>query len=125
MTAKDETEVGMTEKRYLSWGDLNEPLPPAERYIPDRDGWIKFKQRLAAHQLAEFQRRAGAGRRGESDPMVFVKMVMQEVMIQPPIHDEKDLQAMMTADASVVFGVLNAVVDPDTFRQIKEDLGEI
>lgn len=111
-------------REYATWADMCQPPEPEEVRL--RNGkWIKFIPWVSAERMAEIQRVCRGSSRGRNwDTSKFTLMILQEVMIEPRIRTDADRRAAMKADSSVVMGIINRVVDTETFERLQEDLGE-
>lgn len=112
------------QKQYATWEDMCQPPEPVEVQL--RNGtWIKFLPWLSQDRLSEIQRACGMGRKNRDyDSKKFVQLVLKEVMIEPRVRTDADRRAILKADASIVSGIINRVVDTETFERLQEDLGE-
>jgi hypothetical protein len=116
------------EREYATWADLCEPPPIRERQL--RNGkWIKYRPWIPADEFAEIQRKARAQGRGQRrmDEARFMTLILEQVLLEPQIRNQKDFRAAQKADANVVLGVVNEVIDTSMFQLVDEteaDLGE-
>lgn len=111
-------------KNFATWADLCQPPPPKEVQLPSGK-WIKYLPWLDTEQMSEIQRKATIGKGQGMNFKEFVVLVISQVMITPPLSDAKDARRLiLKANSSIMTGILNDVVDTDTFSKIKADLGE-
>lgn len=124
----DETGDIVEEREYATWADLCEP--PAVREVQLKTGlWVRYRPFIPLDKMAEIQRKASFGRTrgrrgGDSDPVEFMLLCLQEVMLAPKITNRRDLKSARKASSSVMMGVISDVIDTSTFDELQEELGE-
>jgi len=113
-------------REYATWSDLCEP--PAVKEVQMRDGkWVMYRPWLPLDVFTVIQQKASVGRRGgRMDNTKFMTLVLQNVLIKPKIVTPGDMKAARKADANLVMGIVNDVIDTSMFQleEGEEELGE-
>jgi hypothetical protein len=108
---------------FASWADLCQPPQPKEVKLSNGK-YIKYLPWITTDRMAEIQRQCSRPGKAGMDFQKFITLLLETVMIQPPVHNEADRRALLKAGSNVTTAIMNDVVDTDTFNKLKEDLGE-